>query len=80
MKLSDFLFYEEPGVQLYCGDSLAILPELAENSADACVTDPPYGLEFMGKEWDKLGPSKTDHVLLGFLGMVPCLRQKVLAL
>jgi len=24
------------------------------NSVDAIVTDPPYGLEFMGKEWDKL--------------------------
>lgn len=24
------------------------------NSIDAIVTDPPYGLEFMGKEWDKL--------------------------
>jgi hypothetical protein len=24
-------------------------------SIDAVVTDPPYGLEFMGKEWDKLG-------------------------
>ena len=23
-------------------------------SVDAIVTDPPYGLEFMGKEWDKL--------------------------
>ena len=28
--------------------------ELPENSVDAIVTDPPYGLEFMGKEWDKL--------------------------
>jgi DNA modification methylase len=25
------------------------------NSIDAIVTDPPYGLEFMGREWDKLG-------------------------
>jgi site-specific DNA-methyltransferase (adenine-specific) len=29
---------------------------IADNSilADAVVTDPPYGLEFMGKDWDKL--------------------------
>jgi DNA modification methylase len=26
-----------------------------EDSVDAIVTDPPYGLEFMGKEWDRLG-------------------------
>lgn len=25
---------------------------MEENSVDAIVTDPPYGLEFMGKEWD----------------------------
>jgi site-specific DNA-methyltransferase (adenine-specific) len=25
---------------------------LEENSIDSIVTDPPYGLEFMGKEWD----------------------------
>jgi len=25
---------------------------LVDNSVDAVVTDPPYGLEFMGKEWD----------------------------
>jgi len=26
---------------------------LAENSIDSIVTDPPYGLEFMGKGWDR---------------------------
>jgi site-specific DNA-methyltransferase (adenine-specific) len=26
----------------------------------ACVTDPPYGLEFMGKEWDKLAWTKAN--------------------
>lgn len=28
---------------------------LDECSVDAVVCDPPYGLEFMGKEWDRLG-------------------------
>lgn len=37
---------------LHHGDCLAVLPTIAENSLDACVTDPPYGLEFMGKDWD----------------------------
>lgn len=29
-------------IRLACGDSLAILPELAEGSVDALITDPPY--------------------------------------
>ena len=37
------------------GDMLRILPTLAENSFDACVTDPPYELGFMGKKWDSTG-------------------------
>lgn len=37
------------------GDCLDRLPALDAESVDAVVTDPPYGLEFMGKEWDKLG-------------------------
>jgi site-specific DNA-methyltransferase (adenine-specific) len=28
------------------------MASLAEASVDACVTDPPYGLKFMGKGWD----------------------------
>ena len=35
------------------GDCIEELKKLPENSVDAIVTDPPYGLEFMGKEWDK---------------------------
>lgn len=29
---------------------------LPENSVDAIVTDPPYGIGFMGKEWDNFKP------------------------
>ena len=34
------------------GDCIEELKKLEENSVDCIVTDPPYGLEFMGKEWD----------------------------
>ncbi len=42
---------------LYLGDSTRIVPLLAEQGAwiDACVTDPPYELGFMGKGWDSSG-------------------------
>lgn len=34
------------------GDSLHVLKDLEPNSVDSIVTDPPYGLKFMGKRWD----------------------------
>src|SRR4051812_4146404 len=39
-------------IDLRHGDCLKILPTLAAGSVDAVVTDPPYGLKFMGKGWD----------------------------
>jgi site-specific DNA-methyltransferase (adenine-specific) len=47
-------YYDREGITLHLGDCREGMAELAENSVDAIVTDPPYGLEFMGKEWDKL--------------------------
>ena len=38
--------------RLHHGDCLDVLRTLPENSIDAIVTDPPYGLRFMGKHWD----------------------------
>lgn len=35
------------------GDCFEVLQTLEADSVDACVTDPPYGLSFMGKHWDK---------------------------
>ncbi len=37
---------------VYCDDSLSRMASLPANSVDSCVTDPPYGLKFMGKSWD----------------------------
>jgi len=42
---------------IYQGDCLDILPTLEANSIDSIVTDPPYGLSFMGKKWDYDVPS-----------------------
>lgn len=39
------------------GDSLEVLKGLPDNSINAVVTDPPYGLSFMGKKWDYDVPS-----------------------
>lgn len=66
-------YYADGQVTLYHGDCIQVLrsddygydwnlgyrePRLfADNSVDAVVCDPPYGLEFMGKDWD--APWKT---------------------
>ncbi len=44
-------------MRLIHGDCLEELKKLPENSIDAVVTDPPYGLSFMGKKWDYDVPS-----------------------
>lgn len=45
--------------RLLCGDSLTDLGRLfGGKKADAVLTDPPYGLKFMGKGWDKGVPGK----------------------
>jgi len=46
-------------IRLLKGDCLQKLKELEDNSVDSIVTDPPYGLEFMGKEWDSF---KTGRI------------------
>jgi site-specific DNA-methyltransferase (adenine-specific) len=38
--------------KLMLGDNLESLKKLPDNSIDSVVTDPPYGLSFMGKKWD----------------------------
>jgi DNA modification methylase len=38
--------------QILQGDNRDTLKTLADNSIDAIVTDPPYGIDFLGKAWD----------------------------
>jgi len=40
------------GVEIICGDCLEDMAGREAYSVDSIITDPPYGLEFMGKEWD----------------------------
>jgi DNA modification methylase len=46
----------EPFFTVQCGDNIELLRELPDNFADACVTDGPYGIGFMGREWDTFKP------------------------
>jgi site-specific DNA-methyltransferase (adenine-specific) len=38
--------------QVIHGDCLEVLKQFPDNCIDAIITDPPYALGFMGKEWD----------------------------
>jgi len=38
--------------KIHQGDNRDILKTLADNTIDAIVTDPPYGIDFLGKAWD----------------------------
>jgi hypothetical protein len=46
------IYYRDDRVTLHHGDCLDVLRTLPDASVDSVVTDPPYGLEFMGKDWD----------------------------
>jgi site-specific DNA-methyltransferase (adenine-specific) len=41
-----------PGSNVYLGDCLDVLAEMDDDSVDAIITDPPYGIGFMGNVWD----------------------------
>lgn len=38
--------------QIIHGDCFDVLKDIPDNSIDLILTDPPYGLKFMGKDWD----------------------------
>lgn len=46
-------FFTSDNSVLFNGDCREVLTTLDENCVDTVITDPPYGLEFMGKGWDK---------------------------
>ncbi|AEJ93250.1 DNA methylase [Mycobacterium phage ShiLan] len=61
-------YYQDDEVTLYHGDCLDVIAKLPDNSVDAVVTDPPYGLEFMGKDWDAPWKESDVNADAGFHG------------
>ena len=43
--------------EIVCGDVRKVLKTFPDNHFDAVLSDPPYGLSFMGKRWDYFLPS-----------------------
>jgi DNA modification methylase len=54
------VYYQDDAVTLYHGDCLDVMRTLPDASVDAVVTDPPYGLGFMGREWDSFASERKD--------------------
>ena len=46
-----------PVNKLLWGDSSRLLKAFPSDSIDSVVTDPPYGINFLGKHWDKALPN-----------------------
>lgn len=52
-------------VRIVEGDCFEVLGKMADESVHAVVTDPPYGLEFMGAEWDAPWQASSSSKLFG---------------
>ena len=45
-------FGDAPDYEILAGDCLEVMAAMDAESVDSIVSDPPYGLSFMGKGWD----------------------------
>jgi site-specific DNA-methyltransferase (adenine-specific) len=50
---------DDGDVRVLHGDCIEQMKLLPAESIDAVICDPPYGLEFMGKDWDSFKPSNS---------------------
>ena len=48
-------------IEIKIGDCVQRLKDLEENSVDAVLCDPPYGLKFMSKGWDDIGDGSQQR-------------------
>ena len=52
-----------PVNEIICGDCLEVMKGMADGSVDTIITDPPYGIGFMGKEWDTFKPENIAEAM-----------------
>ena len=50
-------YFENSMSTIYNADCLEVLREMEDDSVDLLASDPPYGISFMGRSWDKALPS-----------------------
>jgi site-specific DNA-methyltransferase (adenine-specific) len=56
---------DDGDVRLYLGDCIEVMREIDAESVDAVVCDPPYGIGFMGKEWDVVKGDARSWAAMG---------------
>ena len=47
--------------RVHCCDCLEFMKEMPPDCIDTIITDPPYGLGFMGKGWDTFKPEFVSN-------------------
>ncbi len=71
---------DKPWGKLWQADCRGVLPIIATDSLDAMCSDPPAGIEFMGKDWDnpdKYGAAFAAHGFTDGGDRVPAPAQKL---
>ena len=57
-------------IELYLGDSLALMASIEPMSAGAVLSDPPYGLDYESQEWDATIPLEWLDMALALAPVV----------
>lgn len=56
--------------EVLCGDCVSVMASMAADTYAACISDPPYNYEFVGREWDReeierrLGRIRTSSTMV----------------
>lgn len=48
-------------IEIKIGDCVERLKDLEDNSVDAIICDPPYGIKYVKKEWDSIGEGSQQR-------------------
>ena len=62
-------------LRLRLGDSIEVLNDMEEGTLGGIVCDPPYGLEFMGKDWDTFKTGRSSKYAEG--GSLPTFEERM---
>jgi len=64
VSLRDYLFHEEPGITLYCGDCREVLPLLDSNTVDLVLTDPPFSVPIKYEDAEGVHPRSWGDLVV----------------